>query len=204
MRFKTINGQTVANVDLDDTMLDWTGKLVRKIEKKYPQIEIIERKSHTIWNYSSNYPEKYRERIDEIWHQPGFYRDLELIPGAKEGYKFLIENNCIVHFVSTPIVGINRGICMLEKFECLKNTLGLKAAELLIPTGDKTLIRADFLIDDNPVIVGLYNHPTTHLTFDRIDCEFNKNIPDDSKINWENFPERFNHLVSKHNSILSM
>ncbi len=182
--------QKIIGLDMDDVCFDWVGKLKKLAQEEIPDMDFFHRDKQSHWNFSSNYPEAIRRQIDEIWHRPGFYRDLEIIPGAKEAYHFLIENDFKVFFVSSPNGGIDAGHCLKEKFESLEEHFGLDATRGLVLTYDKTLIRCDYLIDDKPQILGSHQPVFKHYVFDR-NYPYNAHLPEEVKVNWENFKKIF-------------
>jgi 5'-nucleotidase len=179
--------------DLDDTCFDWVGKLIEESKKEIPELDFFHRDKQTEWDFSSNYPEEYRRKINAIWHRPGFYKDLPLIPGAVEIYKNLIELGHHVMFVSTPNKGPNAGHSYKEKYECLLENFGSDAAHSLTLTYDKTHIVCDYLVDDKPQIKGKKTPVFEHFVFDR-NYPYNIGIPEERKINWDNFKTKIPNL----------
>jgi 5'-nucleotidase len=91
-----------------------------------------------------------RNKVVWIMTRPGFFYSLKPLPGALEGIQSMLAAGHDV-FICTSPVG-DRSIA--EKFQWIQDYLGLGWTERLILTGDKTMVDADFLIDDKPVIEG--------------------------------------------------
>lgn len=185
---------------MDDTSLDWTSALNLRINQKFPELKTIPRTEQMEWYCEKNFPIEYHEGINEIWKEPGFYSSLELMPGAKEAFWWLLAEGFEVHFVTAPIPGPNRGLCMKEKYDSLAKHFNDEAAQYLMPAYDKTMVLGDFLIDDRPDVVGRYELKATHLLFDQ-NHKYNLYHPDAKfkpRINWDNFPEKFMAYVRKY------
>ena len=54
----------------------------------------------------------------------------------------------------------------------------------IILTNDKTVVKADILIDDKPVITGVENPEWEHIIFDQ---PYNRQIKDKRRIDWGNW-----------------
>lgn len=188
-----VSNKIDVNWDMDDTSFDWTGHLNKRLEQEFPDLKTIPRTEQKDWWCHKNYPEEYHKRINDIWREPEFYANLEPMPGAQAAFWWLLKNKFEVHFVTTPVPGANRGLCMKEKYDSLVKHFNEKAAQWLIPAYDKTMVIGDFLIDDRPDIKGRYQLIPQHLLFDQ-NHQYNINHPDAKdkpKINWDNFPEKF-------------
>lgn len=90
-----------------------------------------------------------RQNPDIKWPQSqyGFFVNLEPIPGAIEGYKTL-GSKYDVFIVTRP--SIWNPMSYTEKRVWVEKHLGFEECENLIMAPDKTLIKADYLIDDTP------------------------------------------------------
>ena len=74
--------------------------------------------------------------------------------------------------------------CVLEKFEWVENHLGSKWVSRIILTKDKTLVKADYIIDDKPNITGVEESPSwEHILYD---CPYNREI-NKRRITWANW-----------------
>lgn len=91
------------------------------------------------------------KKTRRIMEEKGFFLNLEPIPNAIETIKVLEEKyNCTVWFVTSPFTS---PYCIQEKLEWIQKHFGSKKwKDRVILTKDKTLVRGDFLIDDNPDI----------------------------------------------------
>ena len=78
--------------------------------------------------------------------QYGFFTNLELLPGAEKAMTKLSQDYD-VWIATRP--SFENPLCYTEKRVCIEKTLGLKWVKKLIIIPDKTLLKGDFLIDDN-------------------------------------------------------
>lgn len=101
----------------------------------------------------SNYRKKYNElRNDEGYRYPqstyGFFRNLELIEGAKEAIENLKDRKDIdLYILSSP--SYKNPLSYSEKREWIEREFGIDLAKNLILSTNKGLNKGDFLIDDN-------------------------------------------------------
>ena len=94
-------------------------------------------KSHTDY-------EKKDFRPDLI---PAIFRELEMIDGAKDGFEFLMEN-FDTYILSTP--SWDNYDSWTHKRLWVSENLGVSARKRLIFSHNKSLLRGNYLIDDNP------------------------------------------------------
>ena len=101
--------------------------------------------------------------VDEIFNHRGFYRDLEPIEGAIEGYRKMEEAGHHVQIVTSP--WWDNPSCLQDKADWVEKYLGADARRNMVLTGDKTTVRGDYLIDDKPLISGKYLPDWEHVVF---------------------------------------
>ena len=107
-------------VDMDDVLADFSTRHAERI-KANPKIQ---------------YPQA----------EYGFFANLDPIPNAITGYDFL-HKNFIVHILTAP--SVHNPMCYTEKRVWVEKHLGIEAAERMIISGYKNLLKGDYLIDDN-------------------------------------------------------
>jgi len=88
-----------------------------------------------------------RPRIRAIVEECGWFRNLPLIPGAREGLRAL-EDLAEVWICSKPLEP-NR-TCRDDKANWIEEHLGPRWVDRLILAPDKSLVRGDILLDDAP------------------------------------------------------
>lgn len=77
--------------------------------------------------------------------QWGFFLKLEEIPGAIEGFRKLQEKYDVWILTRPSFYNVN---CFTEKAEWVLEHLGFDVLEKTILAGDKSLLKGDYLIDD--------------------------------------------------------
>lgn len=94
---------------------------------------------------------------EEMLNVPGYYRDLEPIPGGKAALKRLVAAGHDVWIVTSP--WLTNPTCASEKLESVAELFGFEWTRRTIITSDKTLVIGDYLIDDKPKISGAIESP---------------------------------------------
>ena len=168
---------------MDNVIGNWERGMEEKWNHVVPELPYYGY-SRPYWEIIECYPAEYGARIYSIFEEPGFFRNLQPMPGAIEALHVLREHGDI-HFVSAPLSGERRAGCIIEKSEWLEEQVWENASELLFSTSDKTLVIGDYLFDDCPNIKGRYVPKWKHLLFDD-GYRYNEsnNSP---KINWSNY-----------------
>jgi 5'-nucleotidase len=136
----------------------------RRLYPDLPFIELEERTTHDIKQQYATLGENYGNKMRDIIHSNGFYATLEVMNGAKEGLDRLKQSGYEV-FICTAQARNTK--CAPEKAEWVNRHLGSEWVERMIITRDKTMVRGDILIDDKPVITGLYSPCFTHIIYDQ-------------------------------------
>ncbi len=100
-------------------------------------------------NYTGAY-EKARSVMPEIKYPqsvPGFFRNLEPIEGAIEGYKYLSQQVTFdVYILTAP--SVENPLCYTEKRLWIEDHLSINAVKKLIIASNKSLLKGQYLIDD--------------------------------------------------------
>lgn len=116
----------ILHFDMDGVLVDFAGAI------PYPPDRITE--SGRWWDD----PKEMREK--------GFFRNLSLMPGAKECIEHLIKDHHLdIHIASKPLTN---AFCASEKFEWVEQHLPalIKKTHLI---QDKGLLVGDYLVDDD-------------------------------------------------------
>ena len=82
-------------IDLDETICDYSKKTIPFLKT---HLSHIENKKDT-WKYINKSLKKEHE---EVCRSPGFFKDLEVIPGSIDAINQMKNMNYIVKFCSTP------------------------------------------------------------------------------------------------------
>lgn len=145
-------------IDMDGVVAEWYPGLLATYIERFPDREYIAPDEVSRFYVEELYPEEHRQDVMRISREKGFYRNLPVMPGAKESLAD-IQNNCldfIDPFICTaPELESDELCCHTEKVQYVQEHFGDFWARRTILTKDKTLVYGNYLIDDKPVINGL-------------------------------------------------
>lgn len=97
--------------------------------------------------------------------QWGFFLNLDEIPGAIQGFRKLQEKYDVWILTRPSFKNIN---CFTEKAQWILDHLGYEVLEKTIMSGDKSLMKGDYLIDDqNNANQDLFEGEWIHFKSDR-------------------------------------
>ena len=173
-------------VDMDGVMCDFAGGWVKAWNKKYPD-RIIDEPCSSFYLEEAYGKYGSSEEICEIFATPGFYLDLEPLPGAINGVKQMAACGINVFFCTAP----SEPCSWTEKVEWINHYLGKEWTRRMVITKDKTVVHGDYLIDDKPLIEGVYSDPSwEHILYDQ---EYNQHVDEYGKekrfrITWSTWP----------------
>jgi 5'-nucleotidase len=176
----------VLQIDLDNTLVDFVTGWQKVWNARYPDRIITQ--PPTTYNLEEAYSNFGTEKeIMEIWREPNFFLHLEPLPGALEAFKQMAKIGLDLYICSTPA---SANTSLSEKADWVELHLGKEWVKRLILTRDKTLIRGDYLIDDNPFVVGNFQPEWEHVI---LDASYNKedDVKDSDKhfrITWDTWP----------------
>ncbi len=91
-------------------------------------------------------PAAHRARIVEHLHHPNFFRDIPIMPGAVEAVRALSERYEL--FVASA--AMEHPVSFAAKFEWLREFFPMIPPSHCVFCGDKSIIGADYLLDDSP------------------------------------------------------
>lgn len=97
-------------------------------------------------NFHALVPEAHRPRVREHLHHPRFFRDIPVMPGAVAAVKALRER----YEVFVASAAMEHPVSFTAKFEWLREHFTDIPPSHCIFCGDKSVIGADYLIDDSP------------------------------------------------------
>ena len=130
-------------VDMDEVLTDTLGKQLRLYNQRYGTSA-----SHSDL-YGNNLvditPEPHKEWLRSMLHDPGFFADLDPLPGALEG----MERLCAQHDVFIASAATQFPNSFNEKIAWLKLYLPQIPLNRIIFCGDKSILNVDYLIDDS-------------------------------------------------------
>lgn len=169
----------IALVDLDNVIADQLAGFYQAIAKQYPEIKLPDRNTLAEFNLEYNFPYDDQKKIKSLRLQEGFFRDLPLIEGAREGLERLADQATHVWIVTAPTWEWR--YCVPEKFEWVEKHLGRDWTGKIILTRDKTFVKGNILIDDSPSVSGIWAQEWTHILYDQ---PYNRNV-DMPRVTWK-------------------
>ena len=118
---------------------------------------------NTICNYKKAYLEALEKYPEQAYPQAQykFFENLEPMEGAIDGINFL-RSHFEVFLLTRP--SVRNPLNYMEKRIWVEKNLGIGMCKRLIISYDKTLLRGDYLIDDN-VHTGLFTPDWEHIHF---------------------------------------
>ena len=131
-------------VDMDDTIENLLKAWVEGVNRAYGRAASYD--DVTEWNVASAFPGLTWEQVYAIPMRPGFWRNVEPIPGAAETLKkWMDEGHEVLIVTATPFDSVPEKIggYLFEHFPFL-------SWDQVIITGRKQRVKGDVLIDDGP------------------------------------------------------
>lgn len=138
-------------IDIDNTLSDWDAMFYNTVNHQKNVIHKLNPSERVNYCMEKNYDTRFSD-IDIIKNYtmlPGVFEHAPTMPGAVEAVKGMLAKGLEVFFVSKPDrYCYSRSL--QEKARWLERHFGPEFKHRLIPLEDKSLIRGDILIDDNP------------------------------------------------------
>ncbi|MBA2176235.1 5'-3'-deoxyribonucleotidase [Halobacillus locisalis] len=130
-------------VDMDDVIADPLSKHLEIFNTRYNEnISVNDLQS----TYLTEVRPHLREEIMNILNEPGFFGDLRVMEGSQEVLKELSQHYEV--FIVTAAMEMPTSFT--SKYEWLKEHFGFLDQRNFVFCGDKSIVDADYLIDDNP------------------------------------------------------
>lgn len=169
-------------LDMDGVLADLEKGFLRRWQKKHPEkifIPLEERNTHFMVD---QYPNEYKPLINEILAEEGFFLSLEPIEGSIQSVNELKAMDIEIFICTVPLTNYKN--CVTEKYEWVEKYLGFEWTKKIILTTDKTLIKGDYLIDDQPLITGIEKPSWEHIIYD---LPKNRNERTKTRLTWQNW-----------------
>ena len=171
-------------IDMDGVIADLEKGFLRIWQEKYPEksyISLERRNTHFIVD---QYPKEYKELIQKVMSEKGFFLFLEPVEGSIQAINELQEMGVEIFICTVPLAEYKH--CVLEKYEWVEKHLGFEWTRKIILTTDKTVIKGDYLIDDQPEILGVEIPSWEHIIYDLPKNRFENTRKRLSWQNWKN------------------
>ncbi|KAM9750543.1 5'(3')-deoxyribonucleotidase, cytosolic type isoform 2-T2 [Dama dama] len=141
-------------VDMDGVLADFEAGLLRGFLQRFPgepYVPLEERRGFLAREQYRALRPDLADKVASVYEAPGFFLDLEPIPGALEAMREMNDMQDTQVFICTsPLMKYDH--CVAEKYRWVEKHLGPQFVEHIIMTWDKTVISGDILIDDKEVI----------------------------------------------------
>lgn len=152
-------------VDQDNVQAGYSTRFDERFVELYGSDVFVPSSTHTEFKLHKAYPEDWKERIQAIQAEAGFFDSLPPIDGAVEGMRELAAMGHDVRTCTAPLR--MSATCTSEKFAWGRRVHGPDWVDKVIITSDKTVILGDILFDDNPTIEGAMTPAWDHVLFDQ-------------------------------------
>lgn len=152
-------------LDMDGVLADFERGFAEAWMTRHPEHAVVPPAERTVFTIRESYPPHLTELVTGVYCTPGFFRSLRPIEGALRGVRDLLDAGHDVRICTSPLTNYRH--CVPEKYEWVEEHLGADFVWRLILTKDKTLVRGDVLIDDNPDIVGSMAPAWVHAVFEQ-------------------------------------
>ena len=171
-------------VDMDGVITDFDMEFLQRWQQRHPDLFYVPLEQRKSFYVKDDYPEELRPLVSEILLESSFFAEMQPVPGAREALEEMETLGFDVFICSSPLSIF--GNCVLEKYKWVEKFIGPNWVKKIILTKDKTVIRADYLIDDKPAITGVESRPGwEHILYDRT---YNRHV-DKRRITWENWKD---------------
>ncbi|XP_010001037.1 PREDICTED: 5'(3')-deoxyribonucleotidase, cytosolic type [Chaetura pelagica] len=155
-------------VDMDGVLADFEGAVLRGFRSRFPgepRVELAARRGFSVREQYRCLREDLAAKVASVYESPGFFLELDPIPGALEAMREMIHMQDTEVFICTsPLRKYEH--CIVEKYKWVEKHLGPEFVERIILTRDKTVVSADLLFDDKDTIKGAELNPSwEHILF---------------------------------------
>lgn len=138
--------------------------------------------ARTTFYIDDQLPDGWRKKGERLIQEDGFFRSLPVMEHAVEAVNLITSLGHDFYFCTKPI---HKSACFSEKHAWVREHFGDDYTRRLIIIKDKTLIRADILVDDHPEPAkkGLLFPAWEHVVYDQ---PYNQGYPG-RRITWREF-----------------
>lgn len=150
-------------IDQDSVLAQWDDLFYTDFIAKHPELPMLHPTERTVFNMMLPEHAEYHDKILGVMDRPGFYAELEPIPGAADAIAEMVELGFDVAICTSP--WLTNPTCVQDKLDWVERHIGTGWASRTIITKDKTRVLGDILIDDKPDITGAVAPVWRHVFF---------------------------------------
>lgn len=170
--------------DMDNTLLKWNKRFAERALALFPDYPLVPEEEQKDYNDLIQ-PGGDWAMVRTVMADPELYQDLEFYDGAIEAVLATVEAGYRDTILTTP--DITNAACAPAKQDQIRKAFGDEWVKRIIMAHDKTLVNAEILVDDKPVITGLHAPAWTRIMPDR---SFNRYVQDGEIVmdTWHDWP----------------
>lgn len=131
-------------IDMDDVLADTTGKFIDIYRRDFDATTTPERFRNQ--SFHEILDQETYDRLSTYVYQPGFFADIAIMEGAVEVTRALSEKYDL--FVTTAAMEFRNSF--VDKYDWLARYFPHIPWQQWVFLGDKSIIRAEYMIDDMP------------------------------------------------------
>lgn len=176
-------------IDQDGPLADFEKGFLQSWKSKFPDEFFVEIEARRSFKIKDDYPEQLRPQVEQTYLEKHFYETLPIVQGASEAIHVMLERGHDVRICTSPLSQYEN--CILEKYFWVERHLGRDFLKRMIVTKDKTLIRGDLLIDDNPDVWGAVEPAWRWLLYD---APYNRGVLNRPRLTWATWMNLFEEL----------
>jgi len=138
------SGRKIIAVDMDEVIADALGEHLLRYNQEFAEaITINDLHGRWIWDYV---PQERQKRLEDYMRSEDFFAVLDVMPESQRVLERLQNQYDI--FIASAAMEVPTSFN--AKFEWLKRNFPFIPSSHVVFCGDKSILRADYLIDDNP------------------------------------------------------
>lgn len=138
---KTVDEVSFA-IDMDEVLVDTLGKMIASYNQRYGTT-VVPADMHGV-ELADIVPESHRPWVLEMLHQPGFFADIDPMPGALA----CIDRLCRKHRVYIASAATEFPDSFRDKMNWLARYVPQIPTHRIIFCGEKSVLNVDYLVDD--------------------------------------------------------
>jgi len=170
-------------IDRDGVLADFERSVLETYRERHPDKPFVPPEQRSRFFYmEQQYPEDCRPLLREIYNAQHFFRDLPLITGATDALGELEQQGNEVFICTSPL--LSNPYCISEKLEWIERQFSHDWVDRTIFIKDKTIILADFLIDDRPEVTGVQQPTWEHILYTQ---PYNRDVSGKRRLTWQDW-----------------